>query len=415
MLKRKWVSVALVMASAVLMTGCAAEKKEETSATENGVKELEFFQMKVEAVDHFGELISKFEEQHPDIKIVQNTVPDAETVLMTRMASDQVPDLFTHYPLDPTFREQVKEGYILDISDLKGLKNVRSDILEMEQLDGKIYALPMTLSIMGMYYNEAIFEKAGVEIPQNVEELYDVCEKLKTAGVIPMVFPDKDSWTVKQFVDSLSTTFLEDPETTFQNIAQDKVTNEEKEQILQMGQLMVKLHEYAQPDFLGTGYEQAITEFANENAAMFYQGIWAYPEIKKANPDMKIAMFPLIGGEFDNIGINIDCAVAVSASTKYPEEARMFLDFLAEQENAQFFSDADGTPSVMNETAYNAPGFLDTYQMVLDGKGESLASNQWPANFGGQYAGICQKLISSGDVNTWYQELEGLIKDTYNK
>ena len=85
-----------------------------------------------------------------------------------------MPDLFTQYPLAPTFREQVKENYIMDISELAGLKNVRQDIWEMAQLDGKSYALPLTLSMMGVYYNEELLAKVGAAVPTCVDELFEV-------------------------------------------------------------------------------------------------------------------------------------------------------------------------------------------------------------------------------------------------
>ena len=127
-----------------ILTGCGnANGKSQTGQAQSGdVQELEFFQMKVEAVEHFDALIQAFEKENPGIHIVQNTVPDAETVLMTRMASNQMPDLFTQYPLAPTFREQVKENYIMDISELAGLKNVRQDIWEMAQLTEKAMHFP---------------------------------------------------------------------------------------------------------------------------------------------------------------------------------------------------------------------------------------------------------------------------------
>lgn len=398
-----------------ILTGCGnANGKSQTGQAQSGdVQELEFFQMKVEAVEHFDALIQAFEKENPGIHIVQNTVPDAETVLMTRMASNQMPDLFTQYPLAPTFREQVKENYIMDISELAGLKNVRQDIWEMAQLDGKSYALPLTLSMMGVYYNEELLAKVGAAVPTCVDELFEVCQKLLDAGITPMVFPDKDGWTVKQFVDSVSVTMLEDPTETFEKIAAGEMQAVEVEQLRTLGQLLLRLHEYAQADFMGTGYEQAIAAFANGEAAMFYQGIWAYPEISKANPELKYAMFPLYGGDFRRVGIEIDSAVAISATTKYPEAAKKFLDFLSQKENAQYFSDSDGTPSVIEGVVYNAPGFQKVYEMVLDGQGINLPSNQWPSNFGGQYASLCQRLLVEKDVEVWLNDLQALILETY--
>src|SRR6056297_718175 len=55
--------------------------------------ELEFFQNKREAVETFDKLIEKFEEENPNINIEQNHVPDAETVLKSRLARNNIPDI----------------------------------------------------------------------------------------------------------------------------------------------------------------------------------------------------------------------------------------------------------------------------------------------------------------------------------
>jgi raffinose/stachyose/melibiose transport system substrate-binding protein len=55
--------------------------------------ELEFFQNKREAVETFDKLIEKFEEENPNIDIEQNHVPEAETVLKSRLAKNNIPDI----------------------------------------------------------------------------------------------------------------------------------------------------------------------------------------------------------------------------------------------------------------------------------------------------------------------------------
>lgn len=96
-----------------LLAGCGAKE----AATENktGKVEVEFFQQKTEAVDTYKKIIDKFETENPDIKVVQNNVPDSKNVLQTRMASGDIPDVFSAYPNESNFKMQADEGYILDL------------------------------------------------------------------------------------------------------------------------------------------------------------------------------------------------------------------------------------------------------------------------------------------------------------
>ena len=437
---KKVLSVAMAALMVVSMAGCGSsnkpaettaapaastEKTEETTAAETKeatstgeVTTIEFFQMKDEGTDYYTALIKEFEAQNPDIKIEYTNVPDAETVLMTRMASDQVPDVFTHFPLDASFREQVKAGYMMDLTGEKMLDNVADDILDISLIDSKSYSIPVSLNMLGVYYNKDLFDKAGVEIPATIEDLYKVCDTLKAADITPFTFPDKDVWTVRQFCDRASVTMLEDPVGLFEDIAAGETTAADSKELRQMGETIVKLRQYGQEDNLGTGQEQAIADFANGKAAMFFSGTFAYPEIVKSNPDLQFAMFrypSCNGSSIDRLGVNIDTAFSISAATKYPEAAKRFVEYCTSPENAQQFSDYDGTPSAIKGVNFNKTEFESMFKdYIQTGKTMSVPSNSWPPSFGGEYGNICQELIDTKDVDQWLDNLNQLIMDTYN-
>lgn len=302
---KKTLSILLALAMVCGLTACggsptpsqAGGASTEPASSQQGEGEnqvtIEFFQMKDEGTDYYTALIEEFEKDHPNIHVEYTNVPDAETVIMTRMASDQVPDVFTHFVLDPAFQEQIKAGYVMDLTGMSALDNVTDSILEMSLLDGKPYAVSVSLNMLGIYYNKDLFDQAGVtQLPKTVDELYAICDALTAQGIQPFVFPDKDVWTVRQFCDRASVTMLEDPQGLFQDIADGKLTAMDSSELRKMGETIVKLRTYGQNDNLGTGQEQAIADFASGKAAMFFSGTFAYPEIAKSNPDIKIEMFP---------------------------------------------------------------------------------------------------------------------------
>lgn len=388
-------------------------------APSGDVVTIEFFQMKDEGTDYYTELISAFEAEYPNIKVEHTNVPDAETVLMTRMASDQVPDVFTNFPLDISFREQVKAGYVMDITDFVSLENVNEDILDISLLDGKAYSVPVSLNMLGIYYNTEIFKENNLEIPTTIEELYAVCDKLEKADITPFTFPDKDVWTVRQFCDRASVSMLEDPAKLFEEIGAGTITAQDSPELRKMGETIVKLRSYGQEDNLGTGYEQSIADFSNGKAAMFFSGTFAYPEIVKSNPDMSFAMFryPSFGdSDIDRLGINIDTAFSISADTTNAEAAKTFVEYCTKPENAQKFSDFDGTPSAIKGVEFNKTEFADMFnEYVKTGKTMSVPSNSWPAGFGGEYGNLNQALVDDENVDQWLENLNQLILDTYNE
>ena len=56
---------------------------------------LNFFQFKGEALDDFNEIIADFEAENPDIRVVQNQVADADTIIRTLLVKDKAPDVIT--------------------------------------------------------------------------------------------------------------------------------------------------------------------------------------------------------------------------------------------------------------------------------------------------------------------------------
>ncbi len=204
-MKKKTALLLCIALAAANILGCSSGAKPENttedttqkteSKSEDGVLTIEFFQQKTEEAAQIGynNIIDKFNEENPDIKIEMNTVPDAPTVLTSRVASGDIPTIFTDFPTQLQFRQKVENGYIQDLSDQEFMKNVEQSALDMSvQEDGKYYALPFSRNYMGVWYNIDIFEENDLEIPQTWDEFVQVCESLKAKGIVPLGLHGKD-------------------------------------------------------------------------------------------------------------------------------------------------------------------------------------------------------------------------------
>lgn len=244
---------------------------ESTPAGNDGAKvEIEFLQQKREAVDTFDALIQEFQKQNPNITVTQNTVPDAGTVLMTRAASNEMPDVLTHWPTDAAYIQFATQGRLKDLTDNACMDNVIDSYKESIKLDGKYYTVPISLNFMGVFYDVDKFKDGGYEVPKTWDEFINLAKDIQGKGEVAFVLPDKDSWTISQgwdniggkdrggemgkFYDELragTTTYQDDP------IAVDSMEK------------MIELREYSQGDTLSLGYDQAINDFATGTGYMF--------------------------------------------------------------------------------------------------------------------------------------------------
>ncbi len=383
-----------------------AEESSEAAGGElsvSGDVEIEFFQQKREAVDSFQAVIDAFQEQNPNITVTQNVVPDASTVLMTRAASNDIPDVMMHWPTDSQFVQFAQQGRVKALDDTQALGNVMENYLDAVKFeDGHYYCIPFSGNFMGVFYDVDKFEEAGYEIPTTWDELITIAEDIKSKGEVAFVFPDKDAWTLSQLQSNIegknrpdSTEFIaqiEAGEATYQD---DEITVDSWEKVLQ-------LHEYSQGDTLSLGYDQAISDFATGTGYMFPQGSWAAPSIEAANPDKNFDMFPMPNDSGDiqqPLGLDTGLCLGVN---EHGEDAaiasEMFLNFIASAEGAQIYADLDHSPSCIEGVEADIPQGTGVVA-ILDEKGV-LSTATLPAGFEETKRSKIQQVLIDGDITS---------------
>ena len=322
---KKLVALILCAAMCLSFAGCGGEEAPaSTPAGSSGAEEtsvsgeIEILLHKVEINEIMNTMIEEFNKEYPDVKVVLNAPGDTGTVLQARAVANDMPDIVT-FPYNNSDLAYARDGFYMDLTNEAFMQeNVTPAALESNKVDGANYFLPYISNAYGVYYNVDIFEENGIEIPTTMDELYAACEKLQAAGVTPIAFSDQELWTLGHLGDRLMGLIFDDDGTLFQQIAAGEATATEHEGMRTVAEVYLKLHEYGQPDSLGVGYEQAISAFANGEAAMMLQGTWLLSLVKSANPDMNVDVFPLPGmtAEETRVGINMDLGLAISETSE---------------------------------------------------------------------------------------------------
>ena len=135
---RRLAAVLAIAGIAAVTGGCAANPS-------NGVTTLNFFQFKGEALEDFNKIISDFEAENPDIRVVQNQVADADTVIRTLLVKDKAPDVIT-LNANGGFGKLAQAGVFYDFSDAPVLQTINPAVQEILQLpDGWMVRTVMAL------------------------------------------------------------------------------------------------------------------------------------------------------------------------------------------------------------------------------------------------------------------------------
>lgn len=380
--------------------------------------ELEFVQQKREATETFDKVIEEFQAAHSNIVVKQNTVPDADQVLMGRAASNTLPDLMTHWPGNASFTAFCEEGKIIDITDADFVSNIDESYVNGILQDGKLYCIPVALNFMGVWYNVDKFTEAGYEIPKTWDEMIDIAKDIQSKGDgdYAFVLPDKDTWTIDQCLSNIYGKSLQDYtiQDIYDAVGAGEKTFTDYPELVDAAEKAIELREYSNGDTLSLGYDAAVSEFATGTGYMFPQGSWVYASLKSANPDGNFAMFTMPNDDGDmRQPMGVDLAIAGSTNTSHEDEVMEFLAFMASKEGAQKYSELDGSPSCVNGVESN----LDYASDILDTFAENgeLSVSFRPGTYQDDYRAETQGLLIDKDVDSWIATITEVYRENYDE
>lgn len=205
--------------AASMLTGCGSNGGSSDSSDSKADSSSETMTIMMNGSDSdaymegYRKIIDGFNESNEyGVKVeIQNvTNSDYKTKLTTMMASDSEPDIIFTWPLG--YLENFVNGdkivslqkYLDEDEEWKNSFN--GGILDPLTYDGEVYAIPTQQSTAIMYYNKAIFDKYGLEVPTTYDEYVQVCDTLKENGVTPVALASTadDAWLVSQYIQQLS-------------------------------------------------------------------------------------------------------------------------------------------------------------------------------------------------------------------
>lgn len=413
-MKRKTGVILSAVMAAMLSFGAAG-----AVMAEEEVLTIEFFQQKSEEGPQKGyqALIDKFNAENPDIKIEMNTVPDAPTVLTSRVASGDIPVIFSDFPTQQQFKQKVASGYVMDLSDQEFLKNVEAGSMEMtKQPDGKYYALPYTRNYMGVFYNMDMFEEHGLSVPTTWDEFVAVCDALVEAGITPMGLNGKDPGRVGHAFQTTTVAWTEDGVETIAAAAAGEAQIEGDEDFIAMFDKMATLLSYANEDALALSDTNCYENFVNGQYAMCITGSYAKGTIEALNSEMNLGAFPIPNDTVESTkclaGMDISICVSGVASEEEQAAACRFLEFLAQPENAQTFMSYDGAPSAIIGVASDDEGIAPITEILASGKTHDWMASTISNNVIQDLYSVVQGFWADQDVDAVLKNMDASIAIT---
>ncbi|WP_442574622.1 ABC transporter substrate-binding protein [Microbacterium sp. F51-2R] len=393
-------AVLAIAGIAAVTGGCAANPS-------NGVTTLSFFQFKGEALEDFNQIIADFEAENPDIKVVQNQVADADTIIRTLLVKDKAPDVIT-LNANGGFGKLAQAGVFYDFSNEPVLQTINPAVQEiLAQLGnkkGEVNSLGYVNNANGVIYNQEIFQQQGLEVPQTWDELIAVCDKLKAAGITPFYGTLADSWTALPSFNALGAYaaqdgFFDKMRAEGEKVGPDSEVSFSKDFAGVMDQ-QKQLFSYMQDGYRGKTYDDGNAAFAKGEVAMLLQGIWALSPIKSINPDIKAGIFPYPATDDPadrKLVSGVDVTVTMGKNTPHRKEALRFIDYLFRKDVIEKFAASQNmVPSVKGAKLSDDPALQSVKPYFDEGKITGFIDHQIPPSI--PLAAIDQQFLFSGDA-----------------
>ena len=151
---------------------------------------------------YYEKVAADFEAANPGVTVEITALAheDMLTKLDASFQTGDTPDVYMERG-GGELAAHVDAGLVQDLSDgsSEAIEKIGGSVAGW-QVDGKTYALPFSLGVVGFWYNKALFEQAGItELPATMADLVAASDKLKAAGIEPISVGAGDKWPAAHY------------------------------------------------------------------------------------------------------------------------------------------------------------------------------------------------------------------------
>jgi raffinose/stachyose/melibiose transport system substrate-binding protein len=267
----------------------------------------------------------------------------------------------------------------------------------------EINGVPFAANASGLLYNEELFAKYNVAVPQTFDQLIAAAEKFKANGVTPFYGMLADNWTPQSPLAPLSAQLQ--PPNFFQERFKDQTTFAQgwRSTADELGEL----YKFTQPDPLSKGYEDGTAAFAKGESAMLPLGSYAVPQIRLGKPSFTVGSMALPATNDPaktTLVSGVDVLITASREGKHPQEVEKFISFLMRPDVMTAYCKAQVAIPTISGLKNDDPALAGVQPYIDSGRIVGFTDHQFiPAIPLGP---LLQSFVLSGDENTFLADLD---------
>ncbi|MCQ1947481.1 MULTISPECIES: extracellular solute-binding protein [unclassified Arthrobacter] len=284
-------------------------------------------------------VIEDFEAANEDISVnlQVESWENLESVLQTKIQAGEAPDIYN----GGAFSAFADEGLLYpanEVASEETIADFQESFAENEMLDGTQYGLPLIASVRALFYNQDLFDAAGIQAPPTTwDELHAAAQEISATGVpgygMPLGSEEAQGESLIWFAGNGG---------GFGDESEIAVNTPEN---LEAAEFMKKMISdgVTQPDPGATQRTPMINVFAQGQIGMVYALPQTVGQIEEENPDLNygIASVPTNSGEPSTLGV-ADRLMAFKNDEDKQEAIKAFMDFFYTEDNYVDWVETEG-------------------------------------------------------------------------
>ena len=326
--------------AAVLLGGCGKKQIQKTDNEEEAVEIPMILTVsptsgkksEQELVDAFN--ITYKGKYHIAVDWIMETEDDYRQNLKRLNVTDKLPAVITDLRMLPSYYHLMVEDHrIVDLApyieaDQEWKQMIEPVVLDScSEEDGSVYLGPVStaaFSCSGIFWNEELFEQAGIEeFPQTWEEFWDCCEKLQARAITPLGLHTEGTGWAPMLIATAEAAHTEEGYAFMKELLPESYSNDTG---FEIAETLQKLFRYTTEDAIHADYDVAYNNFVTGKVAMIPNGYWMIDQLPEEwKEKVRFSAFP--GNKLIASPETFGWAVVSTYSEEVKEGAVEFLKF----------------------------------------------------------------------------------------
>lgn len=347
----------LVFSTVLFLAACGGDSNE-SQGSADGDKVIDFWHIEAgERGKIFEEVAAQFEKENPGVKVKLTRIPNDsfKEKLSVAMSGGEVPDVFQSWG-GGWLKNFADNGNVLDITADVEEGHFNQLALDNSTYDGKVFGLPIGLTIDVVFYNKEIFEEYGLEAPETFDEWLTIIDVLNENDVIPIALTNQTKWPGAYYLMNFAAR-IGGPE-LFNNAYNRTGQGFDNPAYIEAGEYIQELVERDafNPGFNGIPYDegQGRQLLYSGQAAMMDMTIALLNNVRDEAPEFEEKLdffeFPSIPGGKGvqtQVGGSASPVFSVYSDSEHPELATEFIKLLTSTEIAHDYVKRTGSLSAV--------------------------------------------------------------------